>query len=38
MPISAPLYREEDLRRAAEEFLAARHPSRTIPVPIEHII
>ena len=38
MPISAPLYREEDLRRAAEEFLSAHHPQRTIPVPIEHII
>ncbi len=38
MPISAPLYREEDLRRAADEFLATYHPQRSIPVPIEHII
>jgi hypothetical protein len=33
-----PIYRYEDLRRKADEFLEQHHPSGTIPLPIEEIV
>jgi Zn-dependent peptidase ImmA (M78 family) len=38
MSISIPYLSDHVLRRAAEAFLAAYHPSREIPVPIEEIV
>ena len=38
MAISVPYLSDHVLRHAAEEFLAAHHPSRKIPVPIEAIV
>jgi Zn-dependent peptidase ImmA (M78 family) len=38
MSISIPFLSDHVLRHAAEEFLAAHHPSRKIPVPIEAIV
>ena len=38
MSFKAPFLRYDDLRQRAEAFLAQYHPTRTIPVPIEHII
>lgn len=37
-PIEVPHRSYDDLRRAAEDFLAERHPDGTVPVPIEEII
>lgn len=38
MPIRAPFFSLEQLRAAADVFLATHNPNRTIPVPIEKII
>ena len=34
----APYFHKEDLQARAEAFLMKNHPSRSIPVPVEHII
>ncbi len=36
--IKAPYYSYDDLRRQADKFLAAYHPTGTITVPIEQIV
>lgn len=38
MAIRVPRLSYEDLRGFADRFLAERHPSRTVPIPIEEIV